>query len=494
MRRLLGGLVGLLAMGSGSAALAAPLMPTDIQKLLQLAGMQNGPTYEQVIGAWSRPVRVFDINANGLEPAELAVDGQIQLARIRALRLVSFLSADLNNDQRVTRQEYDIVARASESGGLPMQSRFEDADSNGDGVLDWAEMSTFPADQAAMLRSSSTSSAQLATILLAADPTPTTPLTLDDVKTQVDQVFGLLDKNGDHVLEADEVAALRPAPQRRTPPMGPRSSGFAPGAAPLASGCPALPQVPTGAAVVALSAYTAQTLASVYLDAPDKVTYAVTVDVQPGAQPLYFVGTSRDAVIWKFTGATSRLKQVVVGGDNHSGAIGIDKAIFTDAGRNCLAMMSYVEFPAVGPASAALAARLGVGSVTLASAYEFDSASVPDMARHVLPIDRGAPPPVAQLSPEAVVSANVAQAYAVLPMEAGIAQLVASGALEDKGNDVYRVIKPIAAWPANLTGPHAVQFRLAAGVPLPPGSPGHSCVIDEATGEIRSPLPTNCPR
>lgn len=60
------------------------------------------------------------------------------------------------------------------------------------------------------------------------------------------------------------------------------------------------------------------------------------------------------------------------------------------------------------------------------------------------------------------------------------------GALEYLGGGLgmmkLKIVKPIKRFPAGLNGSHAVVFVLAKGVPMPAGSPGHSCVISEETG------------
>lgn len=51
------------------------------------------------------------------------------------------------------------------------------------------------------------------------------------------------------------------------------------------------------------------------------------------------------------------------------------------------------------------------------------------------------------------------------------------------GTDSYKIIKPIPRFPADLNGGHAVRFTLVEGLPMPAGSPGHSCVKYENKSE-----------
>jgi hypothetical protein len=93
---------------------------------------------------------------------------------------------------------------------------------------------------------------------------------------------------------------------------------------------------------------------------------------------------------------------------------------------------------------------------------------------------------VVDIDPALVISSTPAERYDVLPQGFGLAQLVATGDIELRGSAFpfgeYYIARPIPRFPAGLYGAHLVQFILGRGVPLPAGSPGHSCVISEETG------------
>ncbi len=46
-----------------------------------------------------------------------------------------------------------------------------------------------------------------------------------------------------------------------------------------------------------------------------------------------------------------------------------------------------------------------------------------------------------------------------------------------------KIVKKLR-FPAGLSGGHSVAFILGKGVPMPEGSPGHSRVVSEETGQI----------
>lgn len=87
-----------------------------------------------------------------------------------------------------------------------------------------------------------------------------------------------------------------------------------------------------------------------------------------------------------------------------------------------------------------------------------------------------------EIDPAKVVSPVPVASYDVLPQQAGLLQLMRSGALtQNRGGEflIYRKIR----YPAGLGGAHSVNFLLLKGVPVPDGDPVHATVISEETGQ-----------
>jgi len=89
------------------------------------------------------------------------------------------------------------------------------------------------------------------------------------------------------------------------------------------------------------------------------------------------------------------------------------------------------------------------------------------------------------IAADQVVASTSAEPYEVLPEQAGLIQLVQSGALTQNALGEFLINRKIR-FPAGLAGAHSVKFLLRLGVPEPEGDPGHSTVISEDTG---APLP-----
>ena len=95
---------------------------------------------------------------------------------------------------------------------------------------------------------------------------------------------------------------------------------------------------------------------------------------------------------------------------------------------------------------------------------------------------RFSPGGVVDIDAKAVVGSAPASRYEVLPQQAGLVQLLASGTLKQNSLGEY-IVRDKIRFPAGLYGAHSVTFLVMKGAPYPDGDPGHSCVIVEESGE-----------
>jgi hypothetical protein len=96
---------------------------------------------------------------------------------------------------------------------------------------------------------------------------------------------------------------------------------------------------------------------------------------------------------------------------------------------------------------------------------------------------RFSPGGVVEIDVKSVVASGKVQPYEVLPKQAGLIQLVKSGALERTKDGFYLIKKTFSNFPAGLTSAHGVKFILATGVEMPGSDPRHSTIILQETGE-----------
>jgi hypothetical protein len=268
-----------------------------------------------------------------------------------------------------------------------------------------------------------------------------------------------------------------------------------------------LPEAAPDDQVILFGAYEGDAISSTTIAGQDEVTVTARVVIEPGATPLYVILTSSEQMIWRFEGAVSRVRHVVLLGSGPRGVTGVDVERVADLTGTSGGLSGYF-YSAGSPEAAALRAAvenaLGRPVDVMAGSYSVGTLFLPAATvTGTVPPDsvppgfdpavyqelglRFSPGGVVDIDPATVVSITPAEPYEVLPQGFGLAQLVATGALERRGgffffDGYFYIASAIPRFPAGLYGGHLVFFVLGTGVPMPAGDPGHSCVISEETG------------
>lgn len=285
---------------------------------------------------------------------------------------------------------------------------------------------------------------------------------------------------------------------------------------------------PAGMKLVLLGGYEGRALSNVSIGGEDREVSVANVEVAPGAEPIFIVATSHDAMIWRFTGATERVAGFLAhstAGDPGSqrprvGASGLpsDRVRFTRRW-SCLPYFTDRDY---GQGVLPIELLFGKRPDETVGVQVVHTMRVPD-ARHetttpaalagvALPnegaaapvwrdMERFYPAGLARIDPASVVAPLPVKRYEILPQQAGLAQLVEEGALKIVGTsrsvtvppgggeptiaerpNAFMIVRKMR-FPAGLTGAHAVRFILARGIDMPEGDPGQSCVIAEDDGQ-----------
>jgi hypothetical protein len=273
----------------------------------------------------------------------------------------------------------------------------------------------------------------------------------------------------------------------------------------------------------------ADALSTVTVGSQDVATRTGEIVIEAGREPLYLIVTSMGGpTIWRLTGAVERIERLVLGGlrtgPNRgvpgemplAGATGVasDRVTFLrhphclavyQPGPTWVAMVpSIVQHeidrrPRSG-GSFGTVSTISVPSLTIRSASGGKSAQmvVYDRKNSAMvvegdPNDRiilkgqndlgeelklFIPGGVVNVDAGRVVASLPAETYAVLPQQAGLLQLMQSGALERNEDGDFLIRRKIRL-PAELNGGH--KLILPAGVPEPDGEPAHACVFVEET-------------
>jgi len=407
--------------------------------------------------------------------------------------LSQFAKLDLNQDGTVSKAEIEeLRARPDGNVTLAMSGALllADADKDGNITLLEAYMRAKPAQPGAR--------GNLSDYLALGDGSK---VTAQQVMEQAMTLFRSIDMDGNTTLSRDEivnVAARIPADVRRNI-VSQQSNNTAP--------CE-FPRPSVAAETVLLGTYEGDAMANVHVGNPYDETTTSNITIQPGKTPLYIVATSYEAQIWVLSGAVERVEKLVIAaprGGARSGVVGLARDRVSFAGKAGQACMNYFYKSGTretAQARKAFEARLGSDVDHVGGIYSLSSVSLPDMtfkdlapsaSSRTAPGDFEAeswrsglqftPRGLVRFDPTSVVASEPARPYEVLPQEFGLSQLVGSGHLERHGSAMFRIVRPIAQFPAGLAGAHAVQFALADGVPMPAGDPGHSCVTSEGANE-----------
>ena len=256
------------------------------------------------------------------------------------------------------------------------------------------------------------------------------------------------------------------------------------------SSCNGLP-APANLPLFVLGHYEGATLSTAWLGDEDEEVHVIDIEVDEG-EPIHFVITAYGRTVYRFTGATERIARLTLMNRQGAGAIGIPatRIAFTP---ECLPEEAFRPTddgrerhpdPLVralyGRSAEALGGHYDILRVRLTDRIHVTGApnvSTAGADPETQELHRYSPGGISRVDAATVVSAVPVAPYRVLPQEAGVRQLVMSGALvrtPPAHYGHYRVVRPIRV-PVGLCGAHSI--RLSAPNPTYiSGDPCHSTI------------------
>ncbi|WP_213290295.1 EF-hand domain-containing protein [Bradyrhizobium sp. sGM-13] len=532
----------ILALASSIVSVAAspawsqqPQPAPAVQQLL-LQRIPVGTVLDRYLESLRNDFFVVDADADGqINQRDIDLHTVMEDIQVRTNAVRTVMRYDLDGDGFVTEDEvrrgmtYDLrvqlgLAAFNKTNKAQLPGAGPDAaakqidhmvrtivalDADNDGKVSMAEAAKFGAPTNRVRGANG--QAERARQLLTIDGASKGTLTLAEYQAAGESLFRQVDTDKDGVISQQELSDFRARAER--------------------VGCE-MPAASEKAKVVMLSSYETEALSSVTLGLQDNVVHAGRVVVEPGSEPLYVVIASYSPTIWQFSGAVERVERLVMtssrtgpnSGDVNQrslvGATGIapERVHFFNKS-NCLTYFNETPSSASLQTIAAIRSGAGKAPETVAAKYSVASFKVPSGAIESVPeqkkgpliiektqgtlkvvgdasnvivqagpsrakdeMYRFSPGGVIEIDVKAVVSSVPATPYEVLPQQAGLVQLIASGALRQNSLGEY-IVREKIRFPAGLYGAHSVTFLVMKGTPYPDGDPGHSCVIVEETGE-----------
>ncbi|MGY3454277.1 EF-hand domain-containing protein [Bradyrhizobium sp. USDA 4353] len=499
------------------------------------ARIQAGATLENVLEQQRSEFAQLDADGDGrLSTRDVELHATMEAAQARIQAVQGVMRYDVDGDGFVTEDEirrlmrYELRFQLAQSQKINSSyspdkqidstvQRLMAFDADKDGKISIAEAAKSAAGQ----RPSGGQSARVRQVLDAAGKDE---VTLQDYLSAGEALFRKVDADGNGTISQQEATDYSQSLVRATAAKKEEAEK---------AGCE-LPAASDNAKVMLFSGYEAEALSNVTLKSQDVEVRTGRIVIEPGNEPLYLVVSTHRATIWQVSGAVERVERIVAS-SMQTGANGSDPQAAPLAGvtgvpaervsflkrSNCLSYFS--EAPSSGSLVSAGAVRRMTGKApdVLAARYSVSSFSAPSGKIETTRDERDGslvirkregsltiigsggnatiqmgpsrardemmrffPGGVMEIDPKSVVGSAPAMPYEVLPSQAGIVQLLASGALSENRSGEY-IVRSKIRFPAGLYGAHSVTFLVMKGTPYPDGDPGHSCVVVEETGESK---------
>lgn len=503
-------------------------------------------------------------------------------------RLRAIMKYDMNFDLKVTQDELRASLQSDTRRNYPasaattaqekerikkrdderIKRMLWDYDTDKDGVITSKEVGTLPEGDERYHRNISRTTE--AARLLALDPDKDGVLTVPEIEALAHKAWRTADKDGDGAINADEKAAIDEAVRD----LKMRQSG-----------CVARP-ASANEKLVLVSVLGGGGIPDVSVAGQQEATGTVRLEIEKGEVPVYLVAVSGRPVIWQVTGDTARVTQMIVSGplqsparnydyagDNEgyrtalrersmqAGVAGLEKAkvrfLKGEEGIDCARYLRGVSQAYLVGSSARIlkaikSSRKEVpGLETITGRKEDFTAGAFEPSGFVIDADDGkftvvneapegvpegldagtweralkfVPGGLVSFKGQEVLSDGDVEPYKILPGWAGLAQLVAQGALKAEtpenpatrivvtGNNMhkmvvrnmasaavvsdsdariivtdesrYRLLRQIENFPPGLDGAYGVHFVVPKGLKMPEGRAGTSCVYSEENDEM----------
>lgn len=507
-------------------ALAGSDIPEIMKKQLRSVNYE-----EEYVAKILRIIRNSTSDKKALTAADIQEKQRQDIEKSIRSHMTRFTFLDGNYDGEITPEEIQEVYQSQKSTSRSSISNTLDtvmsADEDRDGSVTMKEMAAHTQKIVIDQAKKSGSHQNQLNKWLALDPNGDGKLTSEELKKLAIKAFSKVDVDGDGVIGKEEKQILYPnkSINRRSV----RRNMQAPKTK-IEQYCAPIPLASNDEKVALISVYEGDSVSTVSVAGQVGETNVIPVQIDEGDDDIYLIAVSHSPTIWQLKGKTRRVSKFVIvgpsmppgssnndsGGDKiNVGATGIarEKISFRH-GRTCKLQWSNASPKSLEPhigrkpdlflKENSVAGihifgeriNTGISEDIKKSQIEPPEGFEPNLWKKHL---RFMPGGVIDLRQEDIISDAPAAPYEILPKWAGFSKLAHEGAIVPAsynrngksinevpvfGGSHIKIIKDIPFYPAGLHGGFSADITIAKGVQIPRGSPGHSKVKLEETGEI----------
>lgn len=263
--------------------------------------MGGGATRGEYVDRTLELLRRADRSGGGLDAGDVEEARRVASAERRAEEISAALRYDLNGDLRITMDERDIVQPGGKGAARPDRAQLDrtlapfDGDENG--VLEFKEILAASARRARLWSPPNDAEA-----LLALPPGKDGRLTVGELRALASFTFSQVDHNRDGVMDRAEASSFRMSQPPR-PTLRARSDVY----------CKP-PRLTAADQLVVFGAGGGRPRDWPVrkLSVPNLEPGVITVNIEPGAAPIYLLLTSWHPTHWRLLGATERVSHLIV--------------------------------------------------------------------------------------------------------------------------------------------------------------------------------------